>query len=514
VAGHVFIVQGDLTRLRCDAWLLPSDAELRLTAAWREARPDLEERVRALEPPAEWQVLPVPVEDDRPQPWVGDVPGEEAPAEAFAAVAAAFVRAAAPGEACPPRERRLLGVPVLGTGQGGGEAIKGEVVDALLRALHEAAAEHEADVVLVTRTPAAYTAAQSVRARLADELGTWREVEPWREAAASLAEEARRGELVVFLGGGVSAGAGLPVLADLLARLEDEAGLGEAERAEAQRLNLLDRGRLLERRLGGPDALAGLIARWFDRDLSSLIHLQLATLPVQEAATMNYDRLFELAAEGTGRPVAVLPYEPAGARGGRWLLKLHGTLTDDGEARDIVLTRDDYLSYEERRAALAGIVQALLITRHMLFVGFSLADDNFHRIVHEVRTAVGASDLRPDPEPFATALTLERAPLAEELWEGDLRVISLAGEDPVELPAAARRLEIFLDLVLALATDAGAHLLDASFAGVLGEEERELGRVLRGLEAQLREAGLGADGPAAPVHELLRRLGATGDGRA
>jgi hypothetical protein len=28
-----------------------------------------------------------------------------------------------------------------------------------------------------------------------------------------------------------------------------------------------------------------------------------------------------------------------------------------------------------RRAALAGIVQALLVTRHMLFVGFSLRDD-------------------------------------------------------------------------------------------------------------------------------------------
>ena len=224
---------------------------------------------------------------------------------------------------------------------------------------------------------------------------------------------------------------------------------------------------------------------------------------------MNYDRLFELAAHGAGRPVAVLPYEPAGAQGGRWLLKLHGTVTEQGEARDIVLTRDDYLAYGQRRAALAGIVQALLITRHMLFVGFSLADDNFHRIVHDVRIAVGESELRPDPEPFATALTLEPAPLAEELWQGDLRVISLAGEEDVPLPTAARRLEIFLDLVLALATDHEAHLLDPSFEGVLGEEERALGRVLRSLEDQLDEAHLDPEGPAAPVYELLRRLGAS-----
>lgn len=30
-------------------------------------------------------------------------------------------------------------------------------------------------------------------------------------------------------------------------------------------------------------------------------------------------------------------------------------------------------------AWLAGIVQALLMTKHVLFVGFSLDDDNFHR---------------------------------------------------------------------------------------------------------------------------------------
>ena len=54
-----------------------------------------------------------------------------------------------------------------------------------------------------------------------------------------------------------------------------------------------------------------------------------------------------------------------------------------------VLTRGDYLRYADRRAALAGIVQALLITREMLFVGFSLKDENFFRIADDVRKAVG-----------------------------------------------------------------------------------------------------------------------------
>ena len=37
------------------------------------------------------------------------------------------------------------------------------------------------------------------------------------------------------------------------------------------------------------------------------------------------------------------------------------------------------MRYASRRSALRGIVQSLLITRHMLFAGFSLNDDNFHR---------------------------------------------------------------------------------------------------------------------------------------
>ena len=53
------------------------------------------------------------------------------------------------------------------------------------------------------------------------------------------------------------------------------------------------------------------------------------------------------------------------------------------------MTRSDYLRYDDRRAALKGIVQALLITRHMLFIAFSMTDDNFHRIIEEVRKAVG-----------------------------------------------------------------------------------------------------------------------------
>ena len=54
---------------------------------------------------------------------------------------------------------------------------------------------------------------------------------------------------------------------------------------------------------------------------------------------------------------------------------------------EIVLTKSHYIRYAERYAALGGIVQASLLTRHLLFVGFSFNDDNFQRIYDPVRKA-------------------------------------------------------------------------------------------------------------------------------
>lgn len=236
----------------------------------------------------------------------------------------------------------------------------------------------------------------------------------------------------------------------------------------------------------------------------SLAHSLLASLPVAEVATTNYDRLFETASEDAGRKVSVLPYRPNPALD-RWLLKLHGCVT---KPEDIVLTRSDYLRYSERRAALAGIVQALLITRHMLFVGFSLTDGNFHRIADEVRRAVSSDEAGHGGFNFGTALLLGDDRLLEELWQPDLACVSVAEDAGGDnLAAAARQLDIFLDLLLALGTDNTAHLLDESYDDVLGPGEKEVRERLltlqRGLSPEAAETGAWA-----AVEELLQRFGA------
>lgn len=64
-----------------------------------------------------------------------------------------------------------------------------------------------------------------------------------------------------------------------------------------------------------------------------------------------------------------------------WLLKPH----DDIEAPDtIVLTRDQYTRLEKDHHALRGLVQSLMLTSHLLFVGFGFADDDFLRMSEAV----------------------------------------------------------------------------------------------------------------------------------
>ena len=187
---------------------------------------------------------------------------------------------------------------------------------------------------------------------------------------------------------------------------------------------------ILEKRLGGAEGLRERIAELLGGGTYTLTHALLAGLPATEFVTTNYDELFERAPDAAGMPVVALPYEPVTQQPQRWLLKLHGTVSSPA---DIVLTREDYLRYPDRRGALAALVQALLITRHMLFVGFSLGDDNFHRIVDDVRKALG--DRGPEPEPFGTALMVRAPSFTQELWKDDLDIVAL---DEAEVALAAR----------------------------------------------------------------------------
>lgn len=433
--------------------------------------------------------------DGPARPWPTNVvTAQHGPLDRIESVAREFLQRATEAGRTTDRAVPLLALPVLSTGFGGKRQESGHVLQRLLPVLEAWVDEHRVDVALVCWSAEDLAAAQAARGA-----PTHLPV-PVERRARELADLASRQRLVVFMGAGVSAGAGLPTWNALLDGLAERSGFSEAERSRLRTMDALDRAQLVSRRLGDPARFKEAICRALRvHDRVAVAHALLANLPVRELITTNYDDGFERAAAVTGRPVAVLPYAPAsGAQ--RWLLKMHGSVT---HPEDIVLTREDYVRYGERSAALAGIVQAMLITRHMLFVGFSMTDDNFHRIVDAVRRALAHADR----DQLGTAVMLGNDPLFEQLWGDDLDWVNLGDEDtPVQ--ESARRFELFLDAVSRF-TATSAHLLNPRFAGLLSDEEQVLAAHLVPLVGWLESTAARADLAATRtvVARFLRELG-------
>jgi hypothetical protein len=361
--------------------------------------------------------------------------------------------------------------------------------------LREAAGEHGFDVALVLRGPSDLAAAQRVRR---GEDGGWDLPENLREVAGQLGERARRGQLAVFIGAGVSAAAGLPTWEQLVDELAEASGLAGDLRDGLSRLPPQDSAALLARELGR-ERLEAFVKDRFGPGSYALAHALIADLPVQEFVTTNYDPLVEQAAADMGRRVRVLPFEEA-TPGSPWLLKLHG---DAAHPESVVLTREEYLQFGDTRAALAGVLHSLLLTRHVLFVGTSMLDDDLIRIAHQVRSALrlqGTESSRRNGTVLALREDLARA----RLWERDVETVAM-GPAGTEAAEAARRLEVLLDLIGCLATPPTGYLLDPAYRGLLDEEECALADALQQAAGAVREDA--ASMAAQEVVALLRRLG-------
>jgi hypothetical protein len=501
--GHVFVVHGDLTQLACDDIVIPSDVALRVSDHWRSVVPgELDPKALGLTQ-TEWEqqrcgrvrrideaggtdgvwLLNTTSRAERDASWFAE--GVRAVLEAVAQ----YRRGSRPGRG---RARHLVALPLVGVGRGGADAQRGDLIAAVLDVL-EQRADASQDVALVLLSARDHGAVQHLRrGRVRHELSAG-EV----DRAKDLAARARVNELALFLGAGVSMSAGLPSWTQLLDLLARRADIPAQETAELRTLPAQDAATLIAQSLREPleDALAAVLPS----GKYGLAHALLAALPVWEAVTTNYDSLFEAAWAAVGRRPAVLPFEPPVADR-PYLLKLHGDLT---RRRGVVLTRGQYLRFGGVSGALAGVVQGLLMTRHVLFAGFSLADENFLQLVDEVRR------VREDDRLLGTALALLDEPLRRRLWEGELAYHAFADRpDDTEqtdqvLGEAARRLEIFLDLVAHEATEDTSFLLDTRYAYLLSPAEQAFGVAVRHLIDVPRPGG----NVGRRVEALLEQLG-------
>ena len=160
--------------------------------------------------------------------------------------------------------------------------------------------------------------------------------------------------------------------------------MSEEEIKKLGGVDFLDQAKLIDKRLKKlkGKSLSEKIVERLKSDRHSLAHALLSSLPVNEIMTTNYDTMFEEAC--AYQQIKVLPYQEQNIQSpfenfpNKWLLKMHGCIN---HPEDIVLTREHYLRYKNKNSALQGVMQSLIITRKLLFLGFSLTDTNFHKAV-------------------------------------------------------------------------------------------------------------------------------------
>src|SRR4051812_26792693 len=218
--SHLFVVRGNIEHLACDAWLLPTDARVQVTEAWRNVLPDLAERLEQTDledlTAGRSLVAELAGSDGRPSPVLTSGPLEalRSPDELRPALRAFLELGADIAERKRARGRGtsgfrpvpLLALPFFGSPGGGGSPTRAPLLPPPLEGARKPAARLGVDVVLVLSDEPAYALAQQLRRGRRD---AWDLLPPaLLEEARRLAGEARANRLVPFMGAGVSVTAG------------------------------------------------------------------------------------------------------------------------------------------------------------------------------------------------------------------------------------------------------------------------------------------------------------------
>lgn len=221
-----------------------------------------------------------------------------------------------------------------------------------------------------------------------------------------LIEQLQRSNVVLFTGAGLSVSAGLPsgqqLVQELAQRQPEVAGRPFPEAMQAYQL-LRSRQSLLDylmHRIDDPAIPPG------------RAHHLIAALPLTRVFTTNWDTLQETAWRQARKRVTLvvrdneLAYTDAQTI---QLVKMHGTIT---QPDSIVVTEDDYLDFFDRRPQIAQALGHYAATQTLLFLGYSLSDPDFKRIMAEVGRRVGREMRR------SYAVQLHPNPLDVRNWEG------------------------------------------------------------------------------------------------
>jgi hypothetical protein len=253
----------------------------------------------------------------------------------------------------------------------------------------------------------------------------------------------RAGELVIFVGAGLSAGSGLPDWYALTAELAGQIGADMPPRQWA-----------------GGDTLIGIIQDYVNsRGKASLIrflqdrldttnhpptlvHALLARSGVDLVFTANYDDLLEEAfkdARIQRRPVITDEDIPLMRRGGKVvsLVKLYGDLD---QPKTVVLDRESYERFFLDRPQMIKLLETELGRSTMLYLGWSHRDPHFNLLFGQLLNRFGQM-MRPG---YAVMFGVKEAERAELRRKG-IHVIDLPATGDLTATLAAWLSELLED---------------------------------------------------------------------
>lgn len=203
-----------------------------------------------------------------------------------------------------------------------------------------------------------------------------------------LIKRVRRNKVTLFIGSGFSIKAGAPSVTDLITKLIDDGGLIYDK--DAKHLHLKDVASDFVECEGRHELMRCLIKHFSFTPTDTSDHQLLASIPhFKTIFTTNYDSLIENAYP-KGQCVVITSSQACSNSdcASVNVYKLHGDLTTLSNTDSIIITNEDYEDYFHKESLKTLWEDLKYAFRHtyVVFMGYSLADDNIMQIIKEVRS--------------------------------------------------------------------------------------------------------------------------------